>query len=310
MKNPVRRTTLRAATTALLGATLVVSSVLVGAVLASSAGASTTPPWEPISNPPEAGGLTFYNSSGQVVTGGNTADPVIAAYIQGNTVLQNQTAPTLADLNGFDPTTNGVPVTAPGNWNEESLGSSNLPSSAPGALGTSTLPVYTDTTYSLSQLTNSLPNTDTSTTDGYAGIYVLRLQTFQHNNGGTTSSYDSADISVNSSTGAWTLVYSPQAATTTTIDTPTPAGPQNAGASVTLTATVADASAPGTVQFESDGSPVGSAQPVVNGTATLTTTALPTGNRLPQRGLYADDGGGVCRIDEHQPSVIHDQRAH
>ena len=122
-----------------------------------------------------------------------------------------------------------------------------------------------------------MPNTDTSTTDGYAGIYVLRLQTFQHNNGGTTSSYDSADISVNSSTGAWTLVYSPQAATTTTIDTPTPASPQNAGASVTLTATVADASAPGTVQFESDGSPVGSAQPVVNGTATLTTTALPTG---------------------------------
>jgi len=106
---------------------------------------------------------------------------------------------------------------------------------------------------------------------------VLRLQTFQHNNGNTTSSYDSADISVNSSTGAWTLVYSPQAATTTTLETPTPASPQNAGASVTLTATVADASAPGTVQFESDGSPVGSAQAVVNGTATLTTTALPTG---------------------------------
>ena len=103
MKNPVRRTTLRAVTTALLGATLVISTVLVSAVFASSAGASTTPPWEPITNPPEAGGLTFYNSSGQVITGGNISDPVIAAYIQGNTILQGQTAATVADLNGFDP---------------------------------------------------------------------------------------------------------------------------------------------------------------------------------------------------------------
>ena len=47
--------------------------------------------------------------------------------------------------------------------------------------------MYTDQSYSLSQLTTSLPNTDTSSTDGYAGIYVLRLQTFQHNNGGTTT---------------------------------------------------------------------------------------------------------------------------
>ena len=170
-----------------------------------------------------------------------------------------------------------MPVTAPGNWSGVGLGSSSLPSSAPGALGTSTLPVYTDTSYSLSQLTTSFPNTDTSTTDGYAGMYVLRLQTFQHNNGGTTTSYDSADISVNSSTGAWTLVYSPTASTTTTLETPTPASPQNAGTSVTLTATVTDASAPGSVQFESGGDPVGSPQPVVDGTATLTTTALPTG---------------------------------
>ena len=64
MNTPSRRTTLRAATTAILGATLVISTVLVSAVMTTSAGASTTPPWEPIGNPPEAGGLTFYNSSG------------------------------------------------------------------------------------------------------------------------------------------------------------------------------------------------------------------------------------------------------
>ena len=274
MKNPVRRATLRAATTAILGATLVVSSVLIGAVFTSSAGASTTPPWEPIGNPPQAGGLTFYNSSGQVITGGNISDNPIAAYIQGNTALQGSA--TLADFDGYTPTQNGTPVTSPGNWNGFSFGSSNLPSAAPGALGSSSLPVYTGQSYSLSQLTTAFPNTDTSTTDGYAGLYVLRLRTYQHPN--TSSTYDSADISVDPNTGAWTLAYSPQATTTTTLETPTPASPQNAGTSVTLTATVADASAPGTVQFESGGSPVGSPQPVTNGTATLTTTALPAGS--------------------------------
>jgi hypothetical protein len=264
------------AATALAGGTLV-------AGLASTADAATVPPWEvaqaPATNPAvfpnEVGGLTFYNSSGQVITGGNISDNPIAAYIQGNTVIQP--APTLVDLNGYDPTTSGAPVSAPGNWSAVGLGSSNLPSSAPGALGTSTLPIYTGQSITLSQLTESLPNTDTSTTDGYAGLYVLRLLTFQHNDGNTSTSYDSADISVNSSTGAWTLVYSPQAATTTTVGTPTPASPQSAGASVTLTANVTDASAPGTVQFEANGTPVGSAKPVTNGTATLTTTALPSG---------------------------------
>ncbi|MFZ0251249.1 MAG: Ig-like domain-containing protein [Acidimicrobiales bacterium] len=264
------------AATALAGGTLV-------AGFASTADAATVPPWEvvqaPATNPAvfpnEAGGLTFYNSSGQVITGGNITDNPIAAYIQGNTALQP--APTLVDLNGYDPTTSGAPVPAPGNWSGVGLGSSNLPSSAPGALGSSTLPVYTGQNLTLSQLTETLPNTDTSTTDGYAGIYVLRLFTFQHTDGGTSTTYDSADISVNSSTGAWTLVYAPQAATTTTLETPTPASPQTAGTSVTLTANVTDASAPGTVQFESNGAPVGSPQPVTNGTATLVTTALPSG---------------------------------
>ena len=266
-----------------MAAVALASGTLV-AGLAGTAHSATVPQWEvaqapattPAVYPNEVGGLTFYNSSGQVITGGNVSNNPIAAYIQGNTALQPH--PTLVDLNGFDPTQSGVPVTAPGNWEEEPLGSSNFPSSAPGALGTSTLPVYTGQSYSLSQLTVALPNTDTSATDGYAGIYVLRLQSFQHNDGGTTSTYDSADISVNASTGAWSLVYSPQATTATTLAPPTPSSPQSSGTSVTLNATVADASAPGTVQFESGGIAVGSPVTVVNGAAQLVTTALPVGN--------------------------------
>src|ERR1700723_517086 len=120
MKTTARRTSIRAVTATVLGAALVASSVLVGGVLATRASASAPPPWEvgspPAVSPNEVGGLTFYNSSGQVITGGNLSDNPIAAYIQGNTALQ--ATPTLVDLDGFTPTQNGVPVTAPGNWND------------------------------------------------------------------------------------------------------------------------------------------------------------------------------------------------
>ena len=106
---------------------------------------------------------------------------------------------------------------------------------------------------------------------------MLRLKTYSSSLNQTSTNYDVADISVNSTTGDWSLVYSPQAATTTTLEAPTPASPQTSGASVTLTADVTDASAPGTVQFESGGDPVGSVQPSVTAWRTLATTALPVG---------------------------------
>jgi Bacterial Ig-like domain (group 3) len=270
-------------------ATATVASGTLIAGLAGTAHAATTPPWEPIANPPEAGGLTFYNSSGQVITGGNISDNPIATYIQGNTVLQ--ASPSLVDFDGYTPTQNGVPVSSPGNWNGVSFGSSNLPSAAPGALGSSSLPVYTGQSYSLSQLTTAQPNTDTSTTDGYAGIYVLRLRTFQSGHG-TTSSYDVADISVNSSTGAWTVVYTPLATTTTTL-TVQPSSPQTSGTSVTLNAAVTDPSAPGTVQFFSGSTPIGSAVTVTNGAAQLVTTALPVGNPDSLTAVYTPTTGAA-----------------
>ena len=274
MKTPVRRGTLRALAATALGATLVVSTVLVSTLLATSAGATgTTPPWEPVGNPPEVGGLTFYNSSGDVITSGTINDDPVATYVQGNTVIQD--TGTKADLGGYTP----VVDVAPGAWTGVQFGGSNYPNSgAPTALAGSTLPLYTGVSgYSLSDLTTAYPNDDTSS-DGYAGIYVLRLKTYSSSLNQTSTNYDVADISVNSTTGDWSLVYSPQATTTTTLETPTPASPQTSGASVTLTADVTDSSAPGTVQFESGDNPVGSAQPVSDGVATLTTTLLPVGD--------------------------------
>ena len=65
------------------------------------------------------------------------------------------------------------------------------------------------------------------------------------------------------------------APTTTTIAGSAATGQQ--GTPATFTATVAPAAATGTVQFMDNGTPVGSPAAVSNGTATLTTSALPVG---------------------------------
>ena len=112
------------------------------------------------------------------------------------------------------------------------------------------------------------PNNDTSS-DGYAGIYVLRLYT-NHVGGSQTTSYDAADILISGST--WSVVYpTPVLTSTTTSLTSTPVSPAVSGTSVTLNATVSP-SAPGTVQFESNGTDIGSPVTVTGGTASTTWT--------------------------------------
>ncbi|MGW7523306.1 Ig-like domain repeat protein [Streptomyces sp. NPDC054783] len=64
---------------------------------------------------------------------------------------------------------------------------------------------------------------------------------------------------------------------TTTSVAVSPASPATAGTNVTLTATVAPASAAGTVQFRDNGTALGAPATVTGGTATFSTTALAVG---------------------------------
>src|ERR1700685_627729 len=57
--------------TALGAIALVAGSLTAG--LAGVASAAGNPPWEPVANPPEAGGLLFFNSAGQQITGGSVS---------------------------------------------------------------------------------------------------------------------------------------------------------------------------------------------------------------------------------------------
>jgi hypothetical protein len=256
----------------------VVAAVASGALVmgfASSASAAGAPPWEPVANPPEVGGLLFYNASGQQITGGNLTDSPLAAYVQGTATIA--AGNTKATLFGYTPV-NGV---NPGAWSGEQLSgvATTYPNpSAPGALGTSTLPLETGASgdENLATYIGDFPNTDTSA-DGYAGLYVLRLKT-SASGSGLSSSYDSADISVNTTAGTWSVVYPAlnPTATTTTLTT-TPPSPQNFGTSVTLNATVSPSAAAGTVQFEYGSTDIGSPVTVSGGTASTSTSSLPVG---------------------------------
>ncbi len=226
---------------------------------------SSAPPWEPDAS--SVGGLTFYDAAGQVITGGNTTDSPLAAYVEGTGIVR--AGDTKATLFGYLP----VSGQTPGQWSGEALGASTTypNTAAPAPLNAATLPVETGAAgdETVAQLALDFPNDDTSS-DGYCGMYVLRLKTSAVGKAANTT-YDSADIQITGST--WAVVYP---IPTTTVLTASPSSPQQSGTSVTLTATVT-AGASGTVQFENGSTPIGSPVTVSAGTAATSTSTLPVG---------------------------------
>ncbi|MGA2529222.1 MAG: Ig-like domain repeat protein [Acidimicrobiales bacterium] len=242
--------------------------------LAGSASATTNPPWEPVANPPEVGTLNFFDANGLQIIGGSLTAQPLAAYVQGTTTIRS--GDTKATLFGYLP----VLGQAPGAWSGEALSASTTfpNASAPGTLASSAIPLVTGASgdESISTLEGDFPNTDTSTTDGYGGAYVLRLKTSASGLSPTTS-YDATDISVNGTAGTWSVTYPvPTTLSTTTTLTTTQSSPQVSGTSVTLNAVVSPP-VPGTVQFEVGTTDIGSPVTVSAGTASTSTASLPTG---------------------------------
>ena len=114
-------------------ATVAAGSLVAG--LGGVAHAGTAPPWEPDAS--SVGGLAFFNTAGQQITGGNLTDSPIAAYVEGASTVR--AGDQKATLYGYLP----VAGTAPGTWSGEALGSSTTypNTSAPAPLNTATLPV-------------------------------------------------------------------------------------------------------------------------------------------------------------------------
>ena len=280
-----------------------------GAVLGiSQAATAATPPYEPDSTN-QIGQILFYNAAGNLVTSGNINDDPNFKYAVA-TSDDPIAANTSATLYAYTPV-NGQP---PGNWTGEQLsGTTTFPVASPAnvAAAGAHRPVVTQSTTALGALNLAsyiadVPNTDTTTS--YAGLYQLRIQT-----AGNTK-YWAADISVNPSTGVWTLLYNTPAATTTAL-TASPVSPQTAPASaVTLTATVT-ANAPGAVTFtDTDTSTqVGATQTLPASATNTASVTIPAGlavgthhyaaNYTPTVGaLFAASTGSLAYVVQNAPA--------
>jgi Big-like domain-containing protein len=254
-------------------------AALAGGVLVATGGSAFAAVPTTISNDPGAtlGGIDFFNAAGVQITTGSITTAPFAAFAVAQDLAPGQTK--INEL-AYTPVIGQLPA----NWSGEQLSvATAFPVASPADLHGIANPVNTGASNNKSLATYIVdqPNTDTSTTDGYAGVYVIRIQD-------AAGDYARADITISGTT--WTqddgtFVLFPD--TTTTTLTPTPASPQVPGTNVTLNATVADttnaATIPvGTVSFY-DGTAVpanliGTAQNVsATGTASVSTNALALG---------------------------------
>jgi hypothetical protein len=243
-----------------------------GGVALAAGGGGPTPPWESAISPAPNGFITFYNAQGQVVTGGSITASGLGAYAVASTA-DPRAGDSKATLYVYTPV-NGE---APGAWSGANLGTSDTypNAAAPAPIGTTANPVESNTNTaapdeSLATYIGTFPNNDTSTTDGYAGLYDVRLKA-SGTGIGTEAAYWDTVISVNTTAGTWSVDYPDYTQNTTTTLAATPASPQTAPASpVTLNATVAPATA-GTVSFWSGYGTASAAQ--VGATQTVTGTS-------------------------------------
>jgi hypothetical protein len=193
MKSPLRRLTVGG-----VAALAVTGSLLASVPLAHAA---AYPPYEP--DPQSVGTIAFYNSSGNVVTSGHTSDKPLAAYAVGSAVVR--AGDTQAALFAAQPNPAKKQTS---DWNTDQLSSFTAypVSSGPAAVQTLSQghPVVTGASgdLSLANFITEFPNTSGAD----ANLYQLRLKTADAG-GQQTTTYDVADVLVDSAAGTWTQVY-------------------------------------------------------------------------------------------------------
>lgn len=260
MTSTLRRSVLAGVVGLLTAGTLAVLS-------GSTATATTPPPWEPDAN--SVGGLLFFDSHGNKITGGSINDQPLAAFVEGTKAVR--AGDTNAILSGYQT----VKGELPSQWNGDLLSASTAypNAAAPAPLNTSSLPVVTGSAsdFTIADLAADYPTTSDA---GYVNVYQLRLTTSKADTAPNTR-YDSADILINTATNTWSVEYTkvPLTATSTTLAV-APTSPVH-GSKVTLTATVTPAVA-GSVKFL-DGTRVLSTVAASAGKAIYSTTTLAGG---------------------------------
>jgi len=237
---------------------------LAGGTLLATAGSALATVPTTISSDSGAtlGGIDFFNSSGVQITSGPLTAP-FAAFAVTQTAPTTAQSPQKATEFAYTPKLGQTPA----DWGGEQIHhvTSAYPVAAPANLAglPSTRVVYSGASNdkTLTQYIADFPNTDTSTTDGYAGIYTIRV-------GDIGGDYAHAEILIDTTAGTWTQQDGTfQLDATTTTLTPTPSSPQTPGTAETLSAHVADTTTPatvpvGTVKFFDNSVQIGTTQTV------------------------------------------------
>jgi Bacterial Ig-like domain (group 3) len=248
---------------------------LLGGLLAATAtvaSAATPPPWEP--DPNALGSITFYNSSGQVVTGG-TDDSFLADYAQASTV-----DPTDGD-NAFLQFASPQPDVPASNWfTKVASGTTNYLSDAvsasePAPLNSSENPVVImSQAAGDADLLSFHGVAPANTAPGYVDAYQVRIVTSESGGpfDGTilTGQYWEDDLLVDPATGSWSVEY---AAPTPPVAVTLTASPAVATVGVSETLTARETPPlPGIVDFFDGNNVIGAMFVDSNGVAALNTT--------------------------------------
>jgi len=185
------------------GAAAVAAAVGIGVLLGGGAALAdgTTPPWESKVSP--NGYIQFYNSAGQVVTGGSITDSGLGAYAVASSA-DGRSGDTKATLYVYTPVAGENPAL----WSGEQISSSTTypDNSAPPPIGTTTNPVESNSgsDQTLQSYITAFPNTATAT--GYPNLYDVRMKVSGQSIGQEPQYWDTV-ISVDTGTMTWSVDY-------------------------------------------------------------------------------------------------------
>ena len=254
--------------TVLVGATVAAVAVAAGIVVGGGAAyAGPTPGWEP--DVDARGYLTFYDASGNVITGGSTTAGPFVAYAAAS-APSVRPSDNKATLFAYTPKLGQLPSA----WSGDFLtASTNYPRvGAPANIAALTVPVASGQAGDQSLASYAAFNPNTETAADWAGRYEIRLVTSGPL--GADSRYFRTDILVTGTT--WSVDYPVpvvQTPTSTTIQA-TPPSPAPQGTSVALTANVTPAGTAGSVHFFDGATDLGAAS-YTPGTGVATMSVSP-----------------------------------
>ena len=257
----INRRVLGTATVLTVAAT--VGTLMVGITAASAA----APVWEPDTGN-AVGTLTFYDASGNVISGGSTSTAPFAAYAVGSAVIRS------GDTQAQTLFANPDPASATTAWFKTNAGlyTANPTTTAPASINalSSTHPVVAGASGDLT-IDGFESGVVISTTAGYQNVVQIRVRTANSANQ-PTAQYDDADILVNPTAHTWTQIYPAVATSTAIVASPSTVG-QGSTSNLTATVTAPGGVFPaGTVQFMDGSTNLGSPATVntTNGQATGT----------------------------------------